>query len=89
MKGLKNFLTSRAFKKALTWRAIALTTLVVITYVMTGSLALAGSIGVVDVIIKTILYWIHEKIWEKVDDGDSGRPGREPEGVRPESEVTS
>ncbi|MHA2135717.1 MAG: DUF2061 domain-containing protein [Candidatus Thorarchaeota archaeon] len=89
IRTLKGFLTSRAFKKALTWRLVALTTLMTITYVMTGSLIFAGSIGVADTVFKTILYWVHEKLWEKVDDGDSGRTDREPKRVRSESEASS
>lgn len=48
----------------MTWRIIATIGTFIIAYWLTGSTALAVSIGVVDFVVKTILFIIHEKVWE-------------------------
>lgn len=52
-----------------TWRVVAFTALAIITYMVTGSIALATSIALVDWIVKTILYFIHELVWSKLNVG--------------------
>ena len=52
--------------KALTWRAIATLTTTSITYALTGKLELTIKVGIYDVVIKLILYFLHERIWEKL-----------------------
>jgi uncharacterized membrane protein len=37
-----------------------------IALALTGSFGLAGSIALVDVIGRTILYYLHERIWSKI-----------------------
>lgn len=56
---------SRSLTKAVSWRIIASMTTGIIGYVVTGSLALAGSIMSVDFIAKFVLYYWHERIWDK------------------------
>ena len=55
--------------KTITWRVIACIVLAALSYFVTGSLAVAGSIAVVDMIVKTFLYASHEVIWSKVHIG--------------------
>jgi adenylylsulfate kinase len=52
-----------------TWRIIAFLALGVISYILTGSLALATSIALADWLIKTVLYLGHEMIWSKLNIG--------------------
>ena len=54
--------------KAFTWRLVATSTVIVIAYVMTGTIHLAIKIGAVEFIIKIGLYYIHEIIWNKVNE---------------------
>lgn len=37
-----------------------------VSYSLTGSLAIAGSIAMVEPLIQTFAYNIHEKIWDKI-----------------------
>ena len=53
----------RTIVKSITWRIIATTTTVVTVYVYTGDLTLAAISGAVANIIKTALYYIHERVW--------------------------
>ena len=55
--------------KTLTWRIIGSGSTFLISYVITGQAFLATSIAVAQMIINTILYYIHELVWNKVKKG--------------------
>lgn len=55
--------------KGITWRIVAFTALGVLSFLMTGSLAFAASIALVDSIIKFTLYVTHEWAWSKINFG--------------------
>ena len=59
----------RSLIKTGTWRVIAFAALSVISYVVTGSIALATSIALADWIVKTLLYFLHERAWSKSNMG--------------------
>ncbi len=52
---------SRSFAKAVSWRITGSVDTFVLSLIITGSLALAGSIASVEVITKIILYYLHER----------------------------
>jgi sulfate adenylyltransferase large subunit len=56
----------RSAAKALTWRLIASVTAFAIALILTGSIGLAGSVALVDIVGRTILYYVHERMWSKV-----------------------
>ncbi len=56
----------RSVAKAISFRAIATLVTMTIIYFITGSLSFAGAIGAFDVIIKLIIYYYHERLWEKL-----------------------
>ena len=53
----------RSLLKTISWRACATTTTMLIVYIVTGKAMISLSVGVADIIIKTILYYIHERVW--------------------------
>ena len=55
----------KTLKKTITWRIIATTTSITIAYTITGSIGIGFTIGLAETIIKSILYYLHEKYWEK------------------------
>lgn len=59
----------RHLLKTGSWRIVAFTILGIISYLVTGSLALAGAIAGLDWIIKSILYFLHEYAWSKSNIG--------------------
>lgn len=59
----------RSIAKAFTFRIIATITTVILVLIFTNSLALAGIIGILDLSSKLILYYIHERAWDKVSWG--------------------
>ena len=59
----------RAFAKTLTWRFIATVTTICVAFIFTGSLVISLEIGSVEVILKTLFYYLHEKTWERTEFG--------------------
>ena len=63
----------RASAKAFTWRAIATATTMILVYVFTGELTLVATVGALDITIKLILYYGHERIWNRIRWGRTKR----------------
>ncbi|WP_282069079.1 DUF2061 domain-containing protein [Olleya namhaensis] len=56
----------RSLVKTISWRAVGTITTVAISYIITGTMALAFSIGGIELISKMVLYFFHERAWEKI-----------------------
>ncbi|MCH3885985.1 DUF2061 domain-containing protein [Tenacibaculum aquimarinum] len=56
----------RSLAKALSWRLIGTIDTLVVSYVLTGQIKLAASIASIDFITKLVLYFFHERIWNKI-----------------------
>ena len=56
----------RSIIKGVTWRIVATTTTMLIVYIFFGNLELAIATGLLETILKIVLYWGHEKVWQKV-----------------------
>lgn len=52
--------------KAVSWRIVGTIDTWIISYLITGRWELAFSIASVEVFSKVILYYFHERVWEKV-----------------------
>jgi len=59
----------RSIIKTASWRTLATFTTALIVYLFTGELILAISIGSVEVIVKIVLYFFHERAWNKINYG--------------------
>ena len=51
--------------KTISWTVISATVTTLIGWTVTGSLVIGLSVGIADRVIKTVLYYIHERIWHK------------------------
>ena len=56
----------RSLAKATTWRITASADTFVISFLVTGETMLAGTIAGVEVVTKMFIYYLHERIWNKV-----------------------
>lgn len=56
----------RSIVKALSWRLIGTLDTVIVSFLITGSLKMASSIGAVELFTKMILYYGHERVWNKI-----------------------
>jgi uncharacterized membrane protein len=52
--------------KAISWRIVGTIDTMIISYIITGKMTVAISIGSVEVITKTILYYFHERLWAHI-----------------------
>ncbi|MDX1326177.1 MAG: DUF2061 domain-containing protein [Arenibacter sp.] len=59
----------RSVVKSISWRFIGTLDTVLISWVVTGTLTVAFSIGVVELFTKMILYFFHERIWDRIQWG--------------------
>ncbi|GAW94065.1 DUF2061 domain-containing protein [Calderihabitans maritimus] len=64
----------RALAKAISWRIFATLTTMTIVYLFTGKIDLSIGVGIVEVISKMLLYYLHELIWEKTSWGRKRHP---------------
>lgn len=63
----------RSVIKALSWRATGTVDTIVVSFIVTGRLKLAFSIGFVELFTKVGLYYLHERIWNRIGFG-RGKP---------------
>jgi adenylylsulfate kinase len=56
----------RSIVKALTWRIIATATTAILVLVFTGNWVLVSIVGGLDLVIKLLVYYGHERIWDKI-----------------------
>ncbi len=56
----------RSIAKAVSWRVIGTLDTLVVSYILTGEIVLATSIASVDFVTKMILYFFHERIWNRI-----------------------
>ena len=59
----------RSVAKAISWRVIGTLDTLVISYLLTGKVAIAASIASIDFITKMFLYFFHERFWNTVNWG--------------------
>jgi len=59
----------RSIAKGISWRFFATTTTVTIIYVFFGRLDLAVAAGVIEATTKVVIYWAHERIWQRIKFG--------------------
>jgi len=60
---------TRSMVKALSWRATGTVDTIVVSYFVTGQIKLALSIGLVELFTKIGLYYVHERVWNRISFG--------------------
>lgn len=55
----------RILAKTISWRIVGICISMGLVLAATGSLAIAGVVGALDSVIKTVAYYLHEKAWKK------------------------
>ena len=59
----------RSLLKTISWRIIGTLDTILISWIITGTLTLAFSIGFVELVTKMVLYYFHERAWNKINWG--------------------
>jgi uncharacterized membrane protein len=64
----------RSVAKTISWRTLGTLDTMIISYFVTGNLVMAASIGSIEVVTKMILYYFHERAWNKISFGRIKEP---------------
>jgi len=64
----------RSVAKTISWRTLGTLDTMIISYLVTGNLVMAASIGSIEVITKMILYYFHERAWNRINFGRIKEP---------------
>lgn len=59
----------RSIVKSISWRFIGTVDTIIISWMVTGTLRLAISIGGIELITKMALYFFHERLWNSISWG--------------------
>jgi uncharacterized membrane protein len=59
----------RSLLKAVSWRATGTLDTILVSFLLTGKFRLAISIGCVEFFTKIGLYYVHERVWDRVPSG--------------------
>ena len=55
----------RSIGKSISWRVLAYCDTILISYLITRSIAIDATIGSIEVMTKMVLYYFHERAWNK------------------------
>jgi len=64
----------RSIAKAITWRSGGTVVTIVIAWVVTGKPTLSLSIGILDSVVKIGAFYVHERIWNRLNFGQLKPP---------------
>ena len=70
----------RSLAKAISWRLTGTIDTFIISFLVTGELMIAGTIATVEVLTKIVLFWLHERGWNKIKWGKYTKPTTTPTG---------
>ena len=70
----------RSIIKAISWRLTGTIDTFIVSFFVTGELLIAGSIASLEVLTKICLYWIHERVWNRIRWGKFNNPTVHPSG---------
>lgn len=59
----------RSVVKSISWRIVGTVDTIIISWIVTGTLHLALSIGSIELITKMALYFFHERLWNSISWG--------------------
>ena len=63
----------RSALKTVSWRIIATSTTMFLVYIFTGKLELTVGVGISDVVLKMMFYFLHERVWNRITFGRTMR----------------
>lgn len=62
---------ARSLAKTISWRITGSGATFLISYAVLGNVAISGTIAVIQLTFNTLLYFIHERAWNKIKWGQS------------------
>lgn len=68
---------SRSIAKTISWRLLGTLDTVLISWLITGKITMALSIGSIELVSKMLLYFFHERIWNNIKWGKNASKFKE------------
>lgn len=65
---------ARSLVKAVSYRLLGSMATALVVYLLTGRAAVSVSAGTLDLVVKLALYYLHERIWDRIGYGRSLAP---------------
>lgn len=59
----------RSVMKAISWRIVATLTTILLVLAFTRNIVISGSVGFLELVLKTIIYYLHERLWNLLNFG--------------------
>ncbi len=56
----------RSLAKAVSWRVTGSIDTMLLSWLFTGDMAIAAAIGLTEVLTKMVLYYLHERLWNRI-----------------------
>jgi uncharacterized membrane protein len=63
----------RSLAKAVSWRVTGTVDTFLISWLITGQILLASGIALTEIITKVFLFWMHERVWNRITWGQQGQ----------------
>jgi uncharacterized membrane protein len=60
---------NRSIVKTISWRLTGSFSTFMISYLILGNFTIAGSIAIIQIVANTLLYYLHERVWNKINWG--------------------
>jgi uncharacterized membrane protein len=67
----------RSVAKSISWRIFAAIITACVVWAMTGQVEFAAKIGLIDTTVKLLIYFLHERVWNKINYGRVSTPDYE------------
>ena len=59
----------RSLAKAISWRVTGTIDTFIISWFITGQVLIASGIAFTEIMTKIVLFWLHERVWNKISWG--------------------
>ncbi|NOX65132.1 MAG: DUF2061 domain-containing protein [Chlorobi bacterium] len=59
----------RSLLKTFSWRITGTIDTIIISLLITGDLSIAATIGFIEIFTKMVLYYFHERLWNRINYG--------------------
>ena len=59
----------RSIIKTITWRIFAILITIIVSFAILGSWSVSIAIGILSNLLKTLFYYVHERLWERINWG--------------------
>jgi uncharacterized membrane protein len=79
----------RSLAKAISWRVTGSIDTMLLSWFFTGNLTIAAAIGLTEVVTKMVLYYLHERVWNRIPLGRNSGVDQQERGLSDRKRVVT